>query len=79
MLPGEVFESLYSERFHLIQMLIADAPSHRLQNLPVQLSEINIEERGFHVELDSKRPVAEQKVKGQFMEKISAEIDDSRE
>ena len=73
MLPGEVFERLYSEGFHLIQVLIADAPSHRLQNLAVQLCEVNIEEGGFHVELDSKGPVAEQKVKGQFMDNVSAE------
>ena len=75
MLPGEVFERLHSEGFHLIQMLIADAPSHRLQSSAVQLCEVNIEEGGFHVELDSKGPVAEQEVEGQLMDKISAEVE----
>ncbi len=68
-------ERLDSEGFHLIQMLVADAVSHRLQNLPVQLREVNIEERGFHVELDSKGPITEQEVKGKFMDQISAEVE----
>ena len=74
-LPGEVFERLHSERFHLIEMLVADAPSHRLQSSPVQFREVNVEERGLHVELDSERPIAEQEVEGQFVDEISAEVE----
>ena len=73
--PGEVLKCLYPEGFHLIQMFLADAPSHRLQNLPVQLCEVNIEQRCFHVELDPEGPIAEQKIKGHFMDKISAKIE----
>ena len=64
-LPGEVFERLYAERFHLIQMLIADAPSHRLHSSAVQLCEVNVEERRIHVELYSERQHAEQEEKRQ--------------
>ncbi len=55
-------------------MIIADAPSHGLQNLAIQLGEVNIEQRGFDVELNSKGPIAQQKVKGHFVEKIGAGI-----
>ena len=74
-LPGEIFERLHAEGFHLIELLVADAPSHWLESSAVQLREVNVEERGFHVELNSKRPVAEQEVKGQLMQKIGAEVE----
>ena len=56
-------------------MLVGDAPSHRLHSSAVQLCEVNIEERGFDVELYSEGPVAQQEVKGQLMDKIGAEVE----
>ena len=76
-LPGEVFEGLHAEGFHLVQMLVVDALSHRLHRSAVQLCEVNVEERCFHVELNSERPVAQQEVKGQHIDKIGAEDSDS--
>ena len=73
-LPGEVFEGLNSERFHLIQMFIADAPAHRFQNFPVQLCEVNIEEGRFHVELDSKGAVAQQEEEGQIVQEVASDV-----
>ena len=77
-LPGEVLEFLHPEGFHLVQMLIAHAPPHRLHRSAVQLGEVDIEERRLHVELNSKRPVAQQEVKGQFVEQDRRRDGDSR-
>ena len=74
-LPGEVFERLYAERFHLIQLLVADAPSHRLHGSPVQLREVDVEQRRLDVELNSKRPVAQQKEKGQYIQQVGAAVE----
>ena len=73
-LPGEVFERLHAERFHLVELLVADAPAHRLHRPAVQLREVDIEQRGLHVELDSERPIAQQEVEGQDIEDVGAEM-----
>ena len=75
MLPGKVFECLHSKRFHLVEMLIADSLSHRLYHSPLQFREVEIEQRGFHMELNSKWPIAQQEIKGHFMEKIGAKVE----
>src|SRR5271157_3050412 len=65
MLPGEVLERLYAERFHLIEMLVAHAPADGLDRSLIQLGKVHVEQRRFHVELNSKWPIAQQEVKGQ--------------
>ena len=66
-LPGEVFELLNPERFHLVEVIIGQAPLHRFHRAFVQLCEVDVEQRRDHVELDAKGPVAQQKVKGEFV------------
>ena len=72
-LPGEVLERLHAERFHLVQMLVGDAPPHRLQSAAIQLREVDIEQRCLHVELDAERPVAEEEEERNFVDKVSAQ------
>src|SRR5208283_2775557 len=59
-LPGEIFERLHAERFHLIQMVIRDSPSHRLQRAAIQFREVNVEERRDDVKVLSHRQEAEE-------------------
>src|ERR1700757_509172 len=74
-LPGKILKLLHTKRLHLVQMLIANAPSHRLHGPPIQLREVDVEQGGFHVELNSKRPITQQEIKGYLMEKIGAEVE----
>ena len=73
-LPGEVLELLHAERFHLIKLLVADTPAHRLHGSAVQFREEHIEQRSLHVELDSERPVAQQEVKGEDIDDVRAKV-----
>jgi hypothetical protein len=66
-LPGEVFEGFHSERLHLVEMFVADAPAHRFQRAPIQFCEIDVEERGLYVELNTERTIAEQEIERDFV------------
>ena len=73
-LPGEVLELLYAERFHLVELLVAYAPAHRLHRSAVQLGEEHVEQRGLDVELNSEWPIAQQEIEGQDIDDVSAEV-----
>ena len=71
MLPGELFKPFHSERLDLVQAIIGYTPAYRFQNFPIQLGEVNGEQGSLHMELDSKRPVAEKEVKGDLVEQVA--------
>src|SRR5579863_9127255 len=73
MLPCEIFEGFDSEGFHLIQLHLAQAPPNRFELFSVEFGEVNVEKGCFDVELNPKRPIAEQKVKSRLVCEVSRE------
>ena len=73
-LPGKVFEFLYPEGFHLIQMLVATPHLTGLTVPRLQLREVDVEQRSDDVKVFSHRQEAEKSEEGQFMDEIGAEV-----
>src|SRR5208282_476037 len=74
-LPCEIFEGLNAKGFHLIQLLIADTPADGFDRSFVQLREVNVEQRRFHMELNSEGPIAQQEVKSENIQHVSAAVE----
>ena len=74
-LPGEVFELLDAEGRQLVELLVGDAPSHRLERAAVQLGEVDAEQGCLDVELDAERPVAQQEEEGELVHQVGAVVE----
>ena len=72
--PGKIFKDLDAKRVQIIQLLIGNSVTHRLDIALFNPHEKNVENRGNHMEMLAQRQEAQEKEKGQIMDKIADQM-----
>ena len=74
MLPGKIFKDLDTKRIQIIELFIGDAIAHGLDIALFKAHEKHVENGGNNMEVLAQRQKAQEKEKGQVMDKIGDQM-----